>query len=104
MIGGFVTEGGLPHHSQPCVRPRSERRCRWFCDRGRTADSGVKVGRSLLSTSRWVLTDRGRTADSGVKVGLTLFSTSRWVLTDRGRTADSGVKVGLTLFPPPGGC
>ena len=49
--------------------------------------------------ARWVLTDRGRTEDSGVKVGLALFPTSWWVLTDRGRTEDSGVKVGLALFP-----
>ena len=68
----------------------------------RSAISGTSTEAVLLvrrATSWWGLTDRGRTEDSGVKVGLTLFSASRWVLTDRGRTEDSGVKVGLALFP-----
>ena len=59
-----------------------------FGDRGRCACNPA-VGR-----------DRGRTEDSGVKVGMTLFSPPGGFLTDRGRTEDSGVRVGMTLFSP----
>ena len=77
---GPMGGGGVRAINKAYFRDLTKRFDRPRADRGQWRKSRSDP----FSTSRWVLTDRGRTEDSGVKVGLNLFPTSQpWTVTSK---------------------